>query len=65
MKQKVNLNRNLKKVMVYFGPEDFEELVLTRDELDSLIMNMEDILFVKVLGKKNKVFYGQGEFKFE
>jgi hypothetical protein len=51
--------------MVYFGPEDFEELVLTRDELDSLIMNMEDILFVKVLGKKNKVFYGQGEFKFE
>jgi hypothetical protein len=55
---------NKVKVTICFGPEDFEDLVLTRDELDSLIMNMEDILFIKVLGKKNKVFYGQGEFKF-
>lgn len=62
MKQKANLNKV--KVTICFGPEDFEDLVLTRDELDSLIMNMEDILFIKVLGKKNKVFYGQGEFKF-
>ncbi len=64
MKPKVNLNKSLKKVIVYFTPEDFEEVLLTGAELKSLLANMEDILFVKVLGKKNKVFYGQEKFKF-
>ena len=61
----MNLNNSLKKVIVYFTPEDFEELLLTGAELKSLLANMEDILFIKVMGRKNKVYYGQGEFKFE